>query len=287
MLSAPPLTFQGNKKQWRNEIVDVINKINDDSVVYVDMFGGSGIISHWIKYLKPDATVIYNDHDFYINRLEKINQTNEILRRIRELVKDVSYYSKISAELKREIIKVIEEYDDPDLPTINQYLLFSQGRCALGDFETLCKSTFYNRINKSDLKVVNVAQYLKGLIIEHKDWKELYKDVKEKYKDKKILFILDPPYIYTDKSGYDQSNHYWKLKDSIQIIKILSENDYWLFFNSDKSGFDEVIEALNEALNLDLKIKFTKISKRMSSQTRNKFEYCLISHSISDLYTSS
>ena len=116
MFKAPPLSFQGNKRLWRNEIIDIIGKINDDNVVYVDMFGGSGIISHWIKYLKPDATVIYNDHDFYINRLEKINQTNEILRRIRELVKDVTPREvKISDELKSEIIKLIEEYDNPDL----------------------------------------------------------------------------------------------------------------------------------------------------------------------------
>lgn len=35
----------------------------------VDAFGGSGLLSHVAKRLKPKATVIYNDFDGYAERL--------------------------------------------------------------------------------------------------------------------------------------------------------------------------------------------------------------------------
>ena len=37
----------------------------------VDVFGGSGLLSHTAKQLKPKATVIYNDFDGYNERLSK------------------------------------------------------------------------------------------------------------------------------------------------------------------------------------------------------------------------
>ena len=36
-----------------------------DRTVFVDLFGGSGLLSHITKRERPDATVIYNDHDNY------------------------------------------------------------------------------------------------------------------------------------------------------------------------------------------------------------------------------
>ena len=36
-----------------------------ESTVFVDLFGGSGLLSHITKRCKPEATVIYNDFDNY------------------------------------------------------------------------------------------------------------------------------------------------------------------------------------------------------------------------------
>lgn len=56
-----------------------------DRTVFVDLFGGSGLLSHITKRERPDATVIYNDHDNYRERLENISRTNALFSDLRRL----------------------------------------------------------------------------------------------------------------------------------------------------------------------------------------------------------
>ena len=98
MFKSPPLPFQGNKTHWRKIITDIINNIKGDcsDYVFVDLFGGSGIVSHWVKNIKPASTVIYNDFDNYCDRLNKIDETNEQLKEIRKITKDYKENDKLS-----------------------------------------------------------------------------------------------------------------------------------------------------------------------------------------------
>lgn len=76
-LSAP-LPFVGQKRMFAREFIKVLKQYPEDTV-FVDLFGGSGLLSHIAKCQKPDATVIYNDFDGYRNRLQHIPQTNHLL----------------------------------------------------------------------------------------------------------------------------------------------------------------------------------------------------------------
>ena len=58
-----------------------------DGTVFVDLFGGSGLLSHITKCQKPNSVVVYNDFDGYCRRLESIPVTNAILEDLREIVK--------------------------------------------------------------------------------------------------------------------------------------------------------------------------------------------------------
>ena len=58
-LSAP-LPFVGQKRMFAREFIKVLKQYPEDTV-FVDLFGGSGLLSHITKCQKPDATVIYND----------------------------------------------------------------------------------------------------------------------------------------------------------------------------------------------------------------------------------
>lgn len=62
-LSAP-LPFMGQKRMFAKEFIKVL-KHYPDNAVFVDLFGGSGLLSHITKCQKPEATVIYNDYDDY------------------------------------------------------------------------------------------------------------------------------------------------------------------------------------------------------------------------------
>ena len=76
-LSAP-LPFVGQKRMFAKEFIKVLEQFPEDTV-FVDLFGGSGLLSHIAKRSKPDATVVYNDFDNYRFRLKNIPQTNKLL----------------------------------------------------------------------------------------------------------------------------------------------------------------------------------------------------------------
>lgn len=55
-----PLPFQGQKRRFLKPFKEALNEFPADAV-YIDLFGGSGLLSHTVKDYYPDAKVIYND----------------------------------------------------------------------------------------------------------------------------------------------------------------------------------------------------------------------------------
>ena len=76
--SRAPLPFVGQKRMFVSEFKKILKHF-DDKTIFVDLFGGSGLLSHITKRERPDAVVIYNDHDNYRERLENIDRTNTCL----------------------------------------------------------------------------------------------------------------------------------------------------------------------------------------------------------------
>ena len=87
--NSAPLPFQGQKrnfiKQFRELIKDEFRAHRNG--IFIDAFGGSGLLSHNIKQIYPNARVIYNDYDNYSERLANIEATNEILQAIEPITK--------------------------------------------------------------------------------------------------------------------------------------------------------------------------------------------------------
>ena len=54
MLKAPPLSFPGNKKNYREDFVDELKRF-DDTYTFVDLFGGS---IHLSIYLVVQVTYL-------------------------------------------------------------------------------------------------------------------------------------------------------------------------------------------------------------------------------------
>ena len=78
-----PLPFIGQKRMFLKHFETVLNEnIKGDGWTIIDTFGGSGLLSHTAKRLKPKARIIYNDFDWYserLNHITEINQLREIL----------------------------------------------------------------------------------------------------------------------------------------------------------------------------------------------------------------
>ena len=274
-ISKPPLPFEGNKKLWRKNYKEILKEF-EDIEIFVDLFGGSGLLSHWTKNTYKDSIVIYNDFDNYRERLKNIPTTNDLMKDLREIIKDVPHRKLIDDEKTKQIKDLFEDYKNNnkfiDLKTLVHQLHFTKClNVETSNIDTFLKYKLYNNLNKNNIETAE--DYLTGLNIVSMDWKKLYNYCKETFKDYKICFILDPPYLYTDKSQYNC--RYWKLKDSIELLDILKSYPF-IFFNSSKSGFKEFLDAINRMFNT--KITYKNISQNMAHILDEREDYCLYSN---------
>ena len=236
-LSAP-LPFVGQKRMFAREFIQVLKRYPDDAV-FVDLFGGSGLLSHITKYQKPGATVVYNDFDNYRQRLENIPPTNVLLDKIRAVVASVSRRKFLPKKTKETILRLIEQeehrYGYVDYITLSSSLLFSMKYAT--NLEELRKETFYNTVRKCDYNPC--LDYLDGLEIVSCDYKELF----NKYKDMPdVVFLIDPPYLSTEVGTYTMN---WGLSDYLDVLQTLVGTNY-IYFTSNKSSIIELCDWIGK-----------------------------------------
>lgn len=107
-LSAP-LPFQGQKRMFAKEYIKVLQQF-PDGTVFVDLFGGSGLLAHITKSQKPNSTVVYNDFDGYRKRLEAVPETNILLGKLREIV-DVPRQRRIVGTRREQVLECIRKHE--------------------------------------------------------------------------------------------------------------------------------------------------------------------------------
>lgn len=233
-LSAP-LPFVGQKRMFVREYKKILSVIRDANV-FVDLFGGSGLLSHITKRQRPDATVIYNDFDNYRRRIENIGRTNVMLDRLRDILVDVPRLKIVPNQIKERILDLMAEEEAKtgfvDYITLSASLLFSMNYVTTLD--ELRKQTIYNRIRRSNY---NAEGYLDGVEVESCDYRELF----EKYRDRDdVVFLIDPPYLNTDVGTY---NMRWKLSDYLDVLKVLVGSRF-VYFTSNRSSIIELCDWL-------------------------------------------
>lgn len=233
-----PLPFVGQKRRFAGKFIDVLKRY-DDKTVFVDLFGGSGLLSHITKSQRPDATVVYNDYDNFRLRLEAIPATNRLLNDLRAILHHVPRKAIISEEDKRLVMERIKKEEQKlgfvDYITLSTSLLFSMKYVV--NYEDLEKETLYNRIKRIDYD--ECPEYLEGLTITSCDYRALF----EKYKDiPNVVFLIDPPYLNTDTSTYKMS---WKLSDYLDVLNVLKGSNF-IYFTSDKSSVLELCEWIGK-----------------------------------------
>ncbi len=230
----------GQKRRFIKDFKRILKRF-DDITAIVDLFGGSGILSHVAKHERPDVRVIYNDYDFYCDRLSHVKTTNEILSTIRPLLVDVPKDKKVPDGLKRQILSIIRGYDDAgyvDYITLSSSLLFS-GKYATS-YEGLSKQTMYNTMKQSGY---SADGYLDGLEVVHCDYRELFARCPDK---DKTLFLIDPPYLSTEVGAY---KCYWKLTDYLDVLKLL-QGTRFIYFTSSKSHIIDLCEWIDDNIQL-------------------------------------
>lgn len=154
----PPLPFMGNKKNMLKHIKQVLETMRadgeiDGESIFIDVFGGSGLVAHNIKQWYPRNQVLWNDYDNYQKRLDHIAQTESLRAWLYEKVRDGEYQNALPKHIKQEILARIHALETQgeyiDYTTLSTYLLFSGN--YVRDFIGFSKGTFYNRISTTRL----------------------------------------------------------------------------------------------------------------------------------------
>jgi site-specific DNA-adenine methylase len=223
-----PLPFNGQKARWLKTFMPIIEETNYE--IYVDLFGGSGLLSHTVKTLKPNAKVVYNDFDNYMERLNNIDKTNALLSDLKDILHETLYQRRIKAEQKERVLGRIRlETGFIDWATLSNALLFTMHHvCSV---EELSKQAFYNNL---PMNPYNADGYLSGVTIVNADYRELF----GQYRGCDAIFIYDPPYVSTDNTKYKNAN-YWKIKDYLGVLMTMKDIDY-IYFTSEKSQIEEL-----------------------------------------------
>lgn len=232
-----PLPFMGQKRRFLKQFKSCLNDQFPDATLFVDLFGGSGLLSHTVKRNRPEARVIYNDYDHYSKRIENISITNKLISELRMITQSYPKDIRLDDIAKKKILDVVLRYDQHyyvDYITLSSNLLFSMKYVL--NYEDLTKQTFYNCIRLSDY---SATDYLEGLEVVSEDYFKVF----EMYKDEPgIVFIVDPPYLSTECSVYE---NYWKLKDYLNVLRVLNRTSY-IYFTSNKSSIIELCEWIDQ-----------------------------------------
>ena len=223
LLNKAPLPFLGQKRNWIRYLPELLQGNLFDkgfsdykNGIFVDMFGGSGLLSHNIKQIFPNAEVIYNDFDGYSNYLT--DESADILKSVGKLFEP--YFKKYKRSEKtnandtkeiREIYYFVKNKYKEKLYLTSLHSCLWFGASAGGNIKKIENETSHY-INSKGLLNRNYkkefSNYLTGLnVIKGVDFKELI----QQYKDNKnAVFICDPPYLNTCtgryKNGFDKNN---------------------------------------------------------------------------------
>lgn len=227
-----PLPFSGQKKNMLRYFVTALNGCDRNTPVY-DIFGGSGLLAN--ACLEMGFTdVTYNDYDGYLNRIKRINNTNNILEEIRPILKNYRQKQKVSDKDHRDIIGVIKSFDmvEPvDCISLSSRLLFSMN--YEDSIEGLERSTFY--VLSNTMTPYDATGYLTGVKTVCSDYRPLIREAKER----RAIILLDPPYLSTDISHYGKKE-YWNFTEYLDLLYAI-EGYKFVYFTSDKS---QVIDLL-------------------------------------------
>lgn len=257
-LSAP-LPFVGQKRMFAKQFIEVIRQYPADTV-FVDLFGGSGLLSHITKHFHPESRVIYNDFDNYRLRIDNIPRTNSLLESIRPIASRFGRHKPITGVARDQIFSLLEQEGKEtgflDFITLSSSLMFSMKYKM--SIEGMRGETLYNNVRKNGYEPC--PDYLTGLEIVSCDYRELF----EQYKDTPgVVFLVDPPYLSTDVGTYRM---YWRLADYLDVLSVLPGHNF-IYFTSEKSCIIELCEWMGRHPSLG--DPFARCQRREFNATMN------------------
>lgn len=267
LLKQPPLPFQGSKRYFINLIINTLLDLESQGfitrdTIFVEVFGGSGIISHNIKRVFSNNHVVWNDYDDYESRLKNIEATNELLEKIDVIRQKNKAGFRVSEDSKNEILALIQNELDTgnyvDFITLSAYLLFQSNYAQ--NIDDLKKYAFYAR--SSSFKPFVLYGYLENVERISCDFAEAIKQ----YEGQNAFFIYDPPYLFSNEKAYSAK---WSMRNFLQLMALATPP--FIFFSHTDSGILDFIECFSGFENIQIKQK-----QRTLTKTKTYEEYMIL-----------
>ena len=209
-----PLAFQGQKSKWFKKYKQTLEQVAEyanatsSHVLVVDVFGGSGLLSHIAKRLFPSFDVIYNDFDNFQDRLTHIHDVNVLMEELRALFpgRKANDQTKLTPEEADTLRNFLNSYTHPiDAFSLSSWIQFSGTEYRTLP-ELLKLKHYYLRFPQNTYNEEEANHYLDNIIVIHEDasnydkFQTILQDVKQKnnISDDHLLtfYVLDPPYLY-------------------------------------------------------------------------------------------
>lgn len=228
-----PLPFAGQKRRWIKLLAPIIRTLPADTT-FVDVFGGSGLISRLCKDIHPSARVIYNDYDNYSERLRHIEETELLRQEVGKILSSIPRDARVPHDLKAQILETVKVHEERhkyvDWVTLSGWILFTNNFAySLSD---LAPRGFYAHPSRTALSDADASErYLRGLEIVSIDYKEILSTYKS---TPNTVLILDPPYLSTECGGYRGNS--WSCDDYLDLLTLMPDTNY-LYFSSTKFDF--------------------------------------------------
>ena len=233
-----PLPFTGQKRNYIKHFKTILeDNIPNDGAGWtiVDAFGGSGLLSHHAKLVKPSARVVYNDYDGYARRLLAIPDTNRLRRQLADMLADVPRNSLIPAAIRAAIITLLNTFDGfVDVACLQAWLLFSGQQAE--SLDDLCNKHMYNCIRRSDYPCAD--GYLDGVDVVSQSYATL---LPQFLAQPKALLVLDPPYVCTKQGAY-RNAAYFGMVEFLRLMRLVRPP--FVMFSSTRSELPDYLNML-------------------------------------------
>ena len=224
------MPFVGHKGHWGIELTEIASKLPPECIIF-DVFGGSGICAEYFKRARPDLTVVWNDFDHYRARLDNVDKT-ENLRQL--------FLAHLGRPLPKNtfIPPLSDDHRQFVLDTLKQQL----ADVGFVDFQTVsrwfylyCMKTYrlmsasgklYNRVPVVPLRAAACGSWLADV---HRTSTEFVgldtvfsvsgRNLKPRdfIDTQNALLVLDPPYLGTGTSDYDN-------QDALHVLRSIAES---------------------------------------------------------------
>lgn len=232
-IKVSPIYYMGCKRRLLNKgLVELFPK---NIETFVDVFGGSGIVSMNVKADK----YILNDKDINLYQLYQLFKTEEADTIIEHIKSRIEEYGLAKERTKRNLYKdkdKIEEYKKAyikfrdayntnknvlDFYTLLLYSFSQQFRFNKdGEFNMPCGNDCYTDTTGEYIKVGCEFFKKSNLELSNRDFREVLQDVIKGHTENSFIY-LDPPYLGT-VATYNENNG-WNVKDEKELYALLDE----------------------------------------------------------------